>query len=223
MLSAVIVDDDKIATQQLADNLERYGQEHECRLKITTFSNPMNFLQTFQREFCDVVFLDIEMPMMDGLKVSQQLRAIDEFVPLVFVSKLQQFVGKGYAVEALDFVIKPISYERLCPIMKRVLSRIKKRERFALIRTADGIQRVRLDDILYLEVQKNHIYYHTEKGTFVVWGSLKQIEKDFPSDSFFRCNSCYLVNLKHIKSISGNLAIVATMNYISPEQKRNRL
>ena len=110
MFTVAIVEDEIDAARRLEVCLARYSQDHpDVRFDVTVFSEPTGFLDAY-RPVWDIVFMDIEMPNMDGMSAARRLRVLDEQVILIFVTNMAQFAAKGYEVDALDYVIKPFSY-----------------------------------------------------------------------------------------------------------------
>ena len=119
MVSMAIVDDDQNDVELLKGYLEQYAKENNCEFYITVFTNAVDFLEQYKP--VDVVFMDIQMEYLDGMWASQKLRQIDESVVLVFITTMAQFAIKGYSVNALDFVVKPVDYKKISMKMKRNL------------------------------------------------------------------------------------------------------
>ena len=135
----------------------------------------------------DAIFLDIEMPKVNGMDAAEQIRDMDDDVVLMFITNMAQYAIQGYSVGALDFVMKPINYYTFSMKLKRVLKRIDKKEK---------------------EHQNKMLNYYTSKGTYSVKGTLQSVEKQLENYSFAKCNHWYLVNLKHVKEVRKNIAVV---------------
>ena len=151
--------------------------------------------------------MDIEMPNMDGLSAARRMREIDSNVALVFVTNLARYAINGYEVSALDYILKPLDYDAFYLKMQKVLrycqTQQQRRQQSVVIPTADGNTHLPLSELLYVEVVSHTLIYHTLSHDYETYGTLKNVEKELSPHGFFRCNSCYLVNLQYIRRIDG--------------------
>ena len=113
MISIAVVEDDQEYQKQLLQYIEQYGKEQEAQYKITVFQNGMNFLDDYKGD-CDLIFMDIAMPHMDGLETAAALRKRGDNTCLIFITSMAQYALKGYEVNAFDFLVKPLAYELFC-------------------------------------------------------------------------------------------------------------
>ncbi|MBQ9276433.1 MAG: response regulator transcription factor, partial [Clostridia bacterium] len=149
----------------------------------------------------DVVFMDIDMPLMNGMEAAKKLRKVDGYVPLVFITDLKQYALKGYEVEAMDFLVKPVTYAAFSTMLDRVRRRVQQGEQTLLLTTAQGVFKTSVDDVLFVEMQNHYVNYHTTSGRFSFFGSLSEEEKRLPAKKFARCNSGYIVNLARVDKV----------------------
>lgn len=203
MVRVAIVEDEKEQALILQNNLVRYGKEHDIEFAFSLFNNPLPFLNNYKANY-DIVFMDIKMEMMDGMKASELLREKDRDVILIFVTSLMQYAVKGYKVRALDFLVKPVKYYDLSLTMIRCLETLKKNrdQKYLLLNINGENKKVSLDDIHYIEVLAHDLTIHLEGNNEIhTRMTLKDIMLKIDSSSFALCNSCYLVNLKYVDSI----------------------
>ena len=157
----------------------------------------------------DIIFLDIEMPTLGGMPTAERIRLLDPDVVLIFVTNMAQYAIRGYEVDALDFVLKPVSYYQFSTKLDRALQRICRRRGGQItLQVGGGVQLLATDDILYLETRDRLLHYHTTTGTWSVRGSLLKAEKDLTAYHFARCNQCYLVNLRHVRGVQDDFVQV---------------
>ena len=199
MYRIAIVEDEANASEQLRLFFDRYAAENAVSFDIKRFQNGVLFLEEYKADF-DVVFMDIEMPLMDGMAAAHRLRERDEYVLLVFVTNLAKYVFEGYEVNATNYIIKPLHYQDFKLKLKKIISILDaRRDADIAIPIANGAYRVRTFDIEYVEVIGHTLAFHLMDGrTVETRGSLSNLEKKLEPYGFFRCNSCYLVNVKHI-------------------------
>lgn len=221
MWRIAVVDDQVSVWNRMKDYFERYTKERGERFQLTFFENAMLFLDHYKPQY-DIILMDIDMPGMNGMEAAHRLRELDEAVVLVFVTNLAQYAINGYEVSAVDFIVKPVDYSKFAFKLTRALRLVPDKERaVVLLRTESGTVTVEQEDILYVEVDGHNLYYHTEKETYRIRGSLKQAESELPPPAFFLCNKCYLVNLAHVEEVSGNTVTLAgeTVSVSRPKKK----
>lgn len=210
MYRIAIVDDQARERKTLQAQIESYAKEKEIEIETVLFKDGVEFLTNY-RPIYDIIFMDIDMPLIDGMKISKKLRAIDPVVSLVFVTNLAQFAIDGYSVDATDFLIKPVYTAAFFRVMDKTLRKCDRaRDEGIFLRSTGGeSKRVGKSSIYYVEVISHHLIYHTEEGDFPLYGNLCDVEKEL-GEGFERCNNCYLVNLKHVRSITGDEVVVGS-------------
>lgn len=201
--NVAIVEDETECVGKLKECLEEYSQEFNIQFNITTFNNGSEFMFNYSKN-ADIVFMDVQMPKMNGFVTAKELRKIDEDVVLVFVTHLSKYAYRGYEVDALDYILKPVNYPALKLKIDKAITRCKLRKtREVMLPTTEGDIRVSIKDIFYVEIEKHNIIYHTAQGCYNEYGTLKQVEKILAKE-FSRCSSCYLVNLRCVSKIQGD-------------------
>lgn len=202
MLQIAIVEDSEDASNLLCEHLKQYQSCVDEQFNITHFPNAVAFLEPY-RGF-DLVFMDIELPHMDGMEGARRLRAMDTQAKLIFVTNMAQYAAKGYEVEALDFIVKPVSYPEFAFKMKRAMNAIRvSRKRELVIAQPSGIVRISSNELLYVEVQGHSLTYHTPGQDIRARGTMGSAEEQLAPWDFLRCNNCYLVNPRHIDWVRG--------------------
>jgi DNA-binding LytR/AlgR family response regulator len=201
MYHIAIVEDEEIDRKLIISFIERYQKETEKSFKVTEFKNAINFLTEYSPVF-DIVFIDIQMPHMNGMEAAEKLREIDSAVPIVFITNMATYAVKGYSVNAVDFVVKPITYINFSVMLKKVLRLVDNLDESIILKCTVGKVKLRIDEISYLDVFNHQTYYHTDNGEYIVWESLKEQEEKLPQDRFAKCNNYCLVNLKYVDGVT---------------------
>lgn len=198
-----IVEDSSAEREALVSCLERYKIQKNENIRWTCFESAFDFLES--KEPFDIVFFDIMLPGMTGMEAAQKLRKYDSDVIIMFVTNMSSFAVKSYEVNALDYILKPIAYERVEFKLSKALGIIRSRCEISLVinNLDGGIVRISSGQIYYMEVTGHKLRYCTDMGTFYEKGSLSQKAELLEGYNFARCNACYLVNLRHIFSVNG--------------------
>lgn len=208
MYHIAIVEDEADFSMQLQDFLEQYQKEETIRFKISVFHSGEELLKEYQPVY-DVILLDIEMPGINGMDAAAKLRESDQEVVLMFITNIASYAIRGYEVGALDFVMKPLTYYAFSMRFTRALKRVRQREQQQILLTlSDGVKKLEIGQIYYVEVQNRILHYHTDEGEYCVRGTMQSVEQAFSTHPFAKCNYWYIVNLKHVSQVKQNIAVV---------------
>lgn len=201
MIRIAIVEDDPGYRTQLTEFLQRYEKESGESFHITQFSDGMEIIEGYKSDF-DIILMDIEMQYMDGMTAAERIRKLDMEVVIIFITNMSQYVMKGYTVDAMDYVLKPISYFSFSQRIDRALQRMRRRtKRYLAIGYQGGMRKLDISQITYVEVIDHDLVYHTKKESFETKGTLAEAEKALGSNNFFRCNKGYLINLEYVEAV----------------------
>ena len=221
MIRIAMVEDEAAVREQLMGYVQRYTRQYGTEFSVTEFADGVDILENY-RPVYDIVFLDVEMKHLDGMETARRIRALDADVVLIFITNMAQYAIKGYAVGALDYVLKPVSYGAFCTKLSRAIQRVQRRKggQVALQLSGGGMQLLDTGDILYLETRNRMLYYHTATQEYAVRGSLAGAEKQLAAYHFARCNQCYLVNLQYVRGVENDFVQVGDARLeISRRQK----
>ena len=223
MYRIAIVEDEEQDYLRAQDYLNRYGQEKNISFNIQRYESAEVFLTNYQSQH-DIVFMDIRMSGMDGMRAARKLREMDQAVILIFLTSLAQYAVQGYEVDALDYILKPLAYPSLELKLTKALSRCKKEEEEILLTIGTDHIRISADSLLYVEVFEHHLQYKTDQDIIKSYGTLKDVEKMLPQKGFFRLNNQTIVNLRRVKRVNGSTATVGDREFdISRMRKKDFL
>ena len=206
LVRIAIVEDDALAEQRLEDCLHRYETEYGAEFSVVHYCNGFEFLEQWACK-ADIVFMDVDMPGMNGIETAHRMRQTGSESVLMFVTNLAQYAIEGYSVDALDYVLKPVEYFAFkLKIQKALRSVAVCTDRVIQIMAGDQIHYIKSSELRYVEVEKHSLTYHTPHGVLFGEGSLKNVELALEGLPFYRCNYCYLVNLQYVSSV-GNAEV----------------
>ncbi|MET3026641.1 response regulator transcription factor [Flavobacterium sp. UW10123] len=198
----IIVDDEPPATRIL----ENYIGKVNFLEKAGVFNDSLKALEFLNTHSVDVIFLDIQMPQLTGLQLS---RIISKNIKVIFTTAYPDFALEGFELNAVDYLLKPISFERFYQAVsklnsepKTVVSNQSNLPDFLFVKT-DGknkFQKVFLRDILYIESLQNYVCIHASKQQIITHSSLKNVIESLPENEFIQIHKSHVVSLKHIES-----------------------
>ena len=208
MIRLAIVEDENLYAKTLMDYLERYQKESRNEIMVTRFTDGDGLVHGYQGQF-DIILMDIQMKFMDGMSAAEEIRRQDSEVVIMFITNMTQYAIRGYEVDALDYILKPVSYFAFSQKLGRAIDRIKKRDnRQITVSVKGGIIRLDVSDIYYIESVGHNLIYHSAKGNHMASGTMKSVEEEMEELNFSRGNKGYLINLEHVEGIRDKCAIV---------------
>lgn len=209
MLEIAIVEDEENYRNVLCEYLKKYEQETGQEIHMSVFTDGDEIVENYTAKY-DIILMDIEMQFMNGMDAARKIREVDKAVIIIFITNMAQYAIQGYEVDALDYILKPISYFAFSQRIQRAVGRMKKREeRYINIVSKNGVNKVAVSEISWIESEGHRLIYHVKNQVYEsTLNSMKEIENELKDCSFFRCNKGYLVNLAHVKAIRDGWAIL---------------
>ena len=161
MVRIVLVEDDLQYRTQLHEYIMQYASRTGEPISVTEFSDGDEIALHYKADY-DIILMDIEMTFMDGMTAAEEIRQKDRDVVIIFITNSPQYAIKGYAVDALDYILKPVSYFAFSQRLERALSRMRRREeKYFTVTTRDGTHRVAFSHLYYVESNGHNLLYHT--------------------------------------------------------------
>ncbi len=208
MISVAIVEDEDLYADQLQEYLTRFSKEKGITFRTDRFSDGDEIAEDYRGGY-DLILMDIQMPFMDGMTAAEKIRERDPGVLIMFITNRTDYAIRGYQVDALDYVVKPVAYFAFSTKLDRALARIRKDpEKTIILNLRNQIVRLSADEIYYIESEGHTLVYHTARGEYRLRERMQSAEEALADSGFFRCNKGYLVNLRHVDSVSDGMCRV---------------
>ena len=199
----MITDDEPFAVKGLRGYIEKVDYLE----LMATCENALQLDSLLKTQTPDLLFLDIEMPHITGLDYLATLRN----PPLVVItSAYEKYALKGYELNVLDYLLKPISFDRFLKAVQKANDYLSQTVRapgtgdYFFIRTGQKIERVNLDDVVFVEGMQNYVKVHTNAETFITHLTLKKVAELLPTDRFIQTHKSFILAADKVRSIEGN-------------------
>lgn len=205
MHKALIVEDYPDDAALLAEELARYGRRHGFDFHVET-SPLATALASGSRSF-DLVFLDIELPGINGMEAAELMRAYDTTTPIIFITSLSQYAVRGYEVGATGFIVKPVTQPKLEMCLDRIVGRLRRTGSDRIVVPAGGGLRViPIGDLRFVELVRHDLVFHLADGDEVrLRGTIKQVADHISEGGpLLRISSGCIVNMDYVRLIKGS-------------------
>jgi DNA-binding LytR/AlgR family response regulator len=207
-LKCIIIDDEPIARKVL----QEFVEEIDYLLLTGQAENPMKAMALLSDNDIDIIFLDINMPKINGIDF---LKSSKTNASIIMTTAYPEYAVEAYGLDVLDYLIKPIAFDRFlkaCNKAKEIweLKRITQakpnnsNDHF-FIKCNNQIEKVFYDDLIYAEAMLNYVMLYTVSNKMMVYVTIKSLEEQLPSDQFIKVHKSFIVNINKIRSIEGNI------------------
>lgn len=205
MIRIAVVEDMARERSRMKDYVENYFSAKGIEAELLLYTDGKEFLDKYP-DHLDILLLDIEMKELDGISTAHQIRSFDENVQILFVTRMIQYALEGYAVDAADFIVKPVRYPVFCTRMDRVLRKILiNKPRYLTFRLGKEELSCQIQKITCIEaLNKKTIIHLSDREELLCTEPLYQLEKRLEGEPFFRCHNAFLVNMNFIHKVSSS-------------------
>lgn len=221
MIAIAVCDDSEVVVSSLSGLIEHYAKETNQDIKIYKYGSGLQLLDKYTGNY-DILFLDIKMPHMDGLETAKSIRKRDGSVSIIFLTSMVQYALEGYKVEALNYIVKPISYKRLKIELDAWFQKRVQEKPSLLIKNNEGSFRIPLQEMIYIETSNRNVLIHTKDKNLICYKKLKDLEIELGCHGFSRSHSAYIVNLAYIESIEQMDAKLITGEVVPISQTKKK-
>jgi DNA-binding LytR/AlgR family response regulator len=219
-INCLVIDDERLAREYIKKYISKIPQ-----LKlIGEFNSPLKAIDLIKTGTVDLLFLDIQMPDITGLDFIKSLNIKPE---VIFTTAYQEYALEGYNLNVIDYLLKPFSFDRFFQAVNKVIDKFESKSKFnteihsavqpettfeetyLTIRADRKLYKINFTDIKYIEGQKAYVTFHTTQKRITALASLKELEESLPDKQFIRIHKSYIVAVKEILSLEGNIIEVA--------------
>ncbi|WP_316820587.1 LytTR family DNA-binding domain-containing protein [Pedobacter gandavensis] len=221
-MKCIIIDDEPMAHQVL----EHYISETPGLQHLASFRNAVDAFEYLGKQKVDLLFLDIEMPLVNGLHF---LMALTTKPKTIFTTAYKQYAFESYELDAVDYLLKPFSYERFMKAVNKAgLSTVMNGDapvNHLLIKDGQGLLSLKQQDIIYIEGNKDYVKLFTNDKSYLVYQTLKGILEQLRPGLFLQAHRSYIVNKNHVQRIVDANLILSNQSFvpIGPLYKKDLL
>lgn len=207
-IKCIITDDEPLARK----GLREYVEDVDFLLLTGECENAMQLNTMLKSTQPDLLFLDIEMPRMSGLEL---LSTLQNPPKVIITSAYERYALKGYEFDVVDYLLKPISFDRFLKAVNKVHDLIEKElksetDGYVFVKSDKQLIKILLKDILFIESLENYVIIYTESSKEIIYTTLKHIAESLPGEDFLQVHRSYIVNTGQVKAIEGNMLKIGT-------------
>lgn len=206
-MKIAIVEDDRQTQVYIQKLIESSAKELNENIIIDIFSDGLEFIDQFNSEY-NIIYLDIEMKFLDGMKTAEKIREVDSEVLIVFITNYSQMAIEGYSVDATDFLLKPLNQFTFHEHFKKIIKKLKFTDKPFHLKISGAIIRISQNSILYIESNGHYLDVVTVDEKYTIIDTLKTTETKLDPFQFFRCSNSHIVNFDYIKKFDKNTVYI---------------
>jgi DNA-binding LytR/AlgR family response regulator len=216
-LNCAVIDDEFLARQYIKD----YVQRLPFLNLVGDYDSPLLVIEEIKDKKVDILFLDIQMPDISGLDF---LKTLNPQPYIIITTAYKEYALEGYEHNVVDYLLKPFSFDRFLKAVNKVVNKIQKdkaplnldknpeinqkpliEKTYLIIRADRKLYKINYNDLIYIEGQKSYVTFHTRDKKITALITLKELEETLPAEQFVRIHKSFIVSIKDIDALEGNL------------------
>jgi len=215
MLRCLVVDDDPLAVQVVLNCIANTP----FLMAAGSFTDPVAAAESLRTQPVDLLFLDVEMPLLSGIEL---LRTLQHPPLVVLVTSSKDYAVQAFEQAVVDYLVKPVSYARFLQAAQKVLETAQHQARagadaiqaaapdaaFTFVKVDNKLVRVAFDEVRYVEALGDYVHVVTNHSKLIVYSTMKAVEEKFPAQRFVRVHRSFIVNLHRIQALEDNAVVV---------------
>lgn len=205
-IKCIITDDEPIARK----GLEGYVARIDFLELVGVCEDAVQLNSLLKQQPADLLFLDIEMPYVTGIDF---LKNATQPPKVIFTTAYEQYAIRGYELDVLDYLLKPISFDRFLKAANKAYDffagTVTSQNNYLFVKTDNKLEKVNLNELLFVEAMENYVALYTADKKLITHSTLKALQEKLPAGQFIQPHKSYLVNIQCIQSIEGNILHVA--------------
>lgn len=196
-----VCDDEPAQQRNLERMIQKWSAENGLYAHITCFSSAEAFLFSYAEDKTyDILLLDIEMAEMNGVQLARIVRSENKEIQIIFITGYMEYIADGYDVEALHFLIKPVTETKLFEVLGRAVIKLYRNDRAVILNHNGEAVRIPLYEIRFIDVQRNYVTVHANED-IKVKATLSELEREL-DDAFLRIGRSFIVHLNYIRRVT---------------------
>ncbi len=227
MLQIAVCDDNIEELSNMVQLIDLYRISKNLNCEYSVFSNGFELVSDIEKGArFDIYCLDIVMPGLTGIDIAKEIRNFDKVAPILFFTSSPEFALQSYSVKAINYVLKPVSKEKLFFTFDEMLEHIKREdeEDFIIVKSSEGIQKILISNLVFAEVIGRNVRYHLNSGKVIECAESFSSAYDrlMKYGCFIKPHRSYLVNMKYVDTIENNRVTMQTLSKVPVAQGRAR-
>jgi two-component system, LytTR family, response regulator LytT len=204
----------------LTEYINRYKIETGCNIQILAYNSGEALLKNYTLEM-DIIFLEVSFTKLNGIEIARRIRLVDKNVKIIFLTSLLNHVLEAYEVNASNYLIKPLNYNRFVNEINKIITQKETfQNKFFIEKNENGLYKVYIKTIKYIETYNRKTMIHTEDDDILSYKQMKEHEAMLQESIFVRCHTGFIVNLNFFSKLDGNEFILMTGERIPVSRQR---
>ncbi len=205
VLNCIIIDDEPLARK----GLQTYCNDISFLNVVGVCKNALQANEILHKQTVDLMFLDINMPIVSGL---DWLKSLTSSPLVVMTTAYPQYALESFSYEVIDYLVKPIPFERFLQAVNKAyrLTKTTEDEEVFFVKSDKSLKKIKIDEILFVEAMQNYVKIVTTSETIITHTTLKQLRDELPNQFFIQTHKSYLVSKAQVSEITGNQILIGT-------------